>query len=109
MRFEEDIIFVIRKDLISDINKSVEKAHPNEACGFIFGNIQEINNKGNFKSVINYRESMKTLKTAIIGCGKVADIHASALENIEESMWDRIYAVNVKGVFLTMKCAIPVM
>jgi len=31
------------------------------------------------------------------------------LENLDESLWDRIYAVNVKSVFLTMKYVIPVM
>jgi 3-oxoacyl-[acyl-carrier protein] reductase len=31
------------------------------------------------------------------------------LENLEESLWDRIYAVNVKGIFLATKCAAPVM
>ncbi len=49
MRFENDIVFVIDRNLISDINKCIEKAHPNEACGFIFGDIQEFNNNGDFK------------------------------------------------------------
>ena len=31
------------------------------------------------------------------------------VENLDESAWDRIYAVNVKSVFLTMKYTIPVM
>jgi 3-oxoacyl-[acyl-carrier protein] reductase len=31
------------------------------------------------------------------------------LENIDESLWEQIYAVNVKSVFLTMKYAIPTM
>ena len=31
------------------------------------------------------------------------------IENLDEATWDRIYRVNVKGVFLTMKYAIPVM
>ena len=31
------------------------------------------------------------------------------IENLDESQWDRIYAVNVKGVFLLMKYAIPTM
>ena len=31
------------------------------------------------------------------------------IENLEEAAWDRIYAVNVKSVFLTMKYTIPVM
>jgi proteasome lid subunit RPN8/RPN11 len=49
MRFEEDIIFLISRDLIISINKCIEKAYPNESCGFIFGDIQEFNDKGNFK------------------------------------------------------------
>ena len=31
------------------------------------------------------------------------------IEKLDEAAWDRIYAVNVKSVFLTMKYAIPVM
>ncbi len=31
------------------------------------------------------------------------------VENIEESFWDQIYAVNVKGVFLATKYAVPEM
>ncbi len=32
-----------------------------------------------------------------------------SIEDLDESTWDRIYTVNVKSVFLTMKYAIPVM
>lgn len=35
--------------------------------------------------------------------------HNSSIENIDESLWDTIYTVNVKSVFLTMKYVIPVM
>lgn len=31
------------------------------------------------------------------------------IENIDESLWDRIYAVNVKSIFLTTKYAVPYM
>ena len=31
------------------------------------------------------------------------------VENLDESLWERIYAVNVKGIFLTVKYAVPVM
>jgi 3-oxoacyl-[acyl-carrier protein] reductase len=33
----------------------------------------------------------------------------TAVENIEESLWDRIYSVNVKSVFLTTKSVVPQM
>ena len=49
MRFEEDITFVIRRGLIRRINKCIDDTNPNEACGFLFGDIQEINNQGDFK------------------------------------------------------------
>ena len=49
MRFEKDIAFVICRDLISNFNKCIEKAYPNEACGFIFGDVKEFRNKGDFK------------------------------------------------------------
>lgn len=32
-----------------------------------------------------------------------------SIESLDESLWDRIYAVNVKGMFLTAKYAVPVM
>ncbi len=49
MKFEEDITFVIGRSLIRKINKCIENSHPNEACGFISGEIQEINNNGDFR------------------------------------------------------------
>ncbi len=49
MRFENDIVFVITEDLIKILDNCIENAYPNEACGFFFGNIQEINDSGNFK------------------------------------------------------------
>ncbi|NVM17408.1 MAG: Mov34/MPN/PAD-1 family protein [Candidatus Lokiarchaeota archaeon] len=63
MRFERDIAFVIGRDLISNINKCIEKAYPNEACGFLFGDIQEINNKGNFK-YIYYSEFFQCIESS---------------------------------------------
>jgi len=36
-------------------------------------------------------------------------MHHTPFEELDESMWDRIYTINVKGVFLVMKYAIPVM
>lgn len=35
------------------------------------------------------------------------DQKATEIENIDESMWDQIYAVNVKGIFLCAKYAVP--
>jgi UDP-N-acetyl-2-amino-2-deoxyglucuronate dehydrogenase len=35
---------------------------------------------------------MRKIKTGIIGCGKVADIHASALQNLEESEFVAVYS-----------------
>ena len=49
MRLEKDIVFTVGRDLTRKIDKCIEKAHPNEACGFLFGDIQEINNNGDFK------------------------------------------------------------
>jgi predicted dehydrogenase len=41
-------------------------------------------------------ENMKKIKTGIIGCGKVADIHAMALQNIEESEFTAVYCRKVE-------------
>ena len=49
MRFENDIIFFIDKFIINELEQCIENAIPNEACGLIFGEIQEINNNGDFK------------------------------------------------------------
>jgi proteasome lid subunit RPN8/RPN11 len=49
MRFEEDIIFVLKKDIIGIISNCIKKVYPNEASGFIFGSIKEFNEKGDYK------------------------------------------------------------
>jgi len=49
MRLENDIVFVVGRGLTRKFDKCIEKAYPNEACGFIFGDIQEFNNNGDFK------------------------------------------------------------
>ena len=49
MRLEKDIVFIIGRGLIRKINKCIENAYPNEACGFLIGEIQEINNNGDFR------------------------------------------------------------
>ncbi len=41
MKFENDIVLFINKNLFKEIERCVEKASPNEACGLIFGKIQE--------------------------------------------------------------------
>lgn len=41
MKFEKDIILFINKNLFEEIKYCVENASPNEACGLIFGKIQE--------------------------------------------------------------------
>lgn len=49
MRIEEDIAFILSKEIISNINNCIAESHPNEACGLIFGNIKEINKHGDYK------------------------------------------------------------
>jgi proteasome lid subunit RPN8/RPN11 len=41
MYYEKDIILFIDNKIIEKLIKCVEKAAPNEACGLIFGNIEE--------------------------------------------------------------------
>jgi len=49
MRFEKDIVFYIRKNIVEKINTCIKLASPNEASGYILGNIQEVNkNNGDF-------------------------------------------------------------
>ena len=35
------------------------------------------------------------------------DQELTEIENVDESLWDKIYAVNVKGIFLAVKCVVP--
>ena len=49
MRFEKDITFVINTDIFGSIKTCIKEAHPNEACGFIFGTVQEVYIKGDYK------------------------------------------------------------
>ncbi len=65
MRLEKDIVFVISNDLISKINKCIEFAYPNEACGFLFGDIKEINNKGDFKYTY-YSEIFQCIESSVL-------------------------------------------
>ena len=44
MRFEKDINFYINDTVVEKIVNCVKLASPNEACGFILGNIQEVTN-----------------------------------------------------------------
>ena len=55
MRFEKDIVFNISKNLVEKIDDCIKLASPNEASGFILGNIQEVNkNNGDFSYSYNY-------------------------------------------------------
>ncbi|MFC1902013.1 SDR family oxidoreductase [Chloroflexota bacterium] len=57
------------------------------------------------------------IKQTIDKFGRIDILHNNAgigqkptpLENLDESSWDSMYAVNVKGIFLTAKYAIPPM
>ena len=49
MKFEKDIILLINQDLINKLKICVDNARPNEACGFIFGKIKEINLNNDFQ------------------------------------------------------------
>jgi len=35
--------------------------------------------------------------------------HPMSVENLDESLWDRVHSVNIKGIFLTTKYAFPIM
>ncbi len=50
MRFEKDIVFYVSNEIVEKIDNCIKLASPNEASGFILGNIQEVNNNnGNFR------------------------------------------------------------
>ncbi len=41
LKYEKDIILLIKRKILENIIRCVEKATPNEACGLIFGKIEE--------------------------------------------------------------------
>ena len=56
MRFEKDIVFYVSNTIVEKIDTCIKLASPNEASGYIIGNIQEVNNnKDNFS--YNYHSS----------------------------------------------------
>lgn len=63
------------------------------------------------------RDCEAMIKSAVEKYGKLDILHNNAgmptlptlVENIDEAMWDRVIAVNLKSVFLGSKFAIPVM
>ena len=42
----------------------------------------------------------------LVNCAGIAG-DVAPFENMDESMWDKIYATNVKGIFLTAKYTVP--
>ena len=55
MRFEKDITFTLSTEIINSIKNCIKIAHPNEACGFVFGTIEEINLNGKMDEMIGAR------------------------------------------------------
>ncbi len=58
MRFEKDIVLVINNDIYQELKECVKKARPNEACGLIFGMINQIENPGKSEDYL-YQYSAK--------------------------------------------------
>lgn len=48
MKFEKDITIIIKQEIFDQLKRCVKNASPNEACGFIFGTIEQINNNGDY-------------------------------------------------------------
>jgi NAD(P)-dependent dehydrogenase (short-subunit alcohol dehydrogenase family) len=67
-----------------DVSKSADVAAMVEACGSVYGRIDILDNN--------------------VGIAEVGGV-----VEVSESDWDRVFAVNLKGAFLTMKHAIPLM
>lgn len=49
MKFENDIKIALDQKIIDDMKNCVKKAKPNEACGLIFGSIEEVNGDNGFQ------------------------------------------------------------
>ena len=62
-------------------------------------------------------EAENLIETAMDSYGKIDILFNNAgisqksipVENLDESLWDRIYSVNVKGTYLTIKYTAPIM
>jgi len=64
MRYEKDIVFYISNTIIEKIDTCIKLASPNEASGFILGNIQEINNNNGDFSYNYYSVSFHCIKSS---------------------------------------------
>ena len=49
IRFEKDIKLILNTILFNQLIECVKSASPNEACGLIFGDIEEIDYKGEYQ------------------------------------------------------------
>jgi proteasome lid subunit RPN8/RPN11 len=49
IKFEEDIKLILNTILINQLIECVKNASPNEACGLVFGDVKEIDYKGEYQ------------------------------------------------------------
>ncbi len=65
MRYEKDIVFYISSAIVEKIDTCIKLASPNEASGFILGNIQEVNNNNGDFSYNYYSVSFHCIESSV--------------------------------------------
>ena len=65
MKFEKDIVFYISNTIAEKIDTCIKSASPNEASGFILGNIQEFNNNNGDFSYTYFSTSFHCIESSI--------------------------------------------
>ncbi|MFW9972053.1 MAG: Mov34/MPN/PAD-1 family protein [Candidatus Odinarchaeota archaeon] len=59
MKYEKDIILFVDNKIFEEIKQCVEQASPNEACGLVFGDIEESKNENNENEYSYYYNAYK--------------------------------------------------
>jgi len=94
--------------VISDVQRSLGEATASE-CGFVFLK-HDVRDEGAWDEVIRQIERrFGGLHVVVNNAGILGSLQASNPENTSLSDWRKIFAVNVEGVFLGCRAAIPAM
>jgi len=65
MKFEKDIVFHISNTIAEIIDACIKLTSPNEASGFLLGNIQEVNNNSGDFSYTYYSTSFHCIESGV--------------------------------------------
>jgi NAD(P)-dependent dehydrogenase (short-subunit alcohol dehydrogenase family) len=96
--------------VIADINLDLAEAAAREIChdgGDVLAVKTDVSSKDSVTALVQH--VMEIYGRIDILVNNAGIMHSTPLADIAEAEWDRIMAVNLKGVFLTCQAAVPVM